>query len=74
MEVYTTEPGILFYTGNSLNGYDVGKRGIPYHARTGLCLETQHYPDGPNKPAFPTTVLRPGQKYTQQTIYKFSVK
>ena len=72
MEVWTTEPGVQFYTGNFLDGSLIGKGGKPYAYRTGLCLETQHYPDSPNKPEFPTTVLRPGEKYTTTTVYKFS--
>lgn len=74
MEVYTTEPGIQFYTGNYLDGTIAGKGGKTYERRTGFCLETQHYPDAPNKPAFPSTTLRPGGKYTQTTTYKFSAR
>ncbi len=74
MQVFTTEPGIQFYSGNFLNGMFKGHDGIKYGKYYGLCLETQHFPDSPNKPQFPTTVLRPGQKYTQSTMYKFSVK
>lgn len=74
MEVLTTEPGIQFYCGNFLNGTNVGKGGIPYEYRTGFCLETQHYPDSPNHPAFPSTVLRPGEKYETRTVYRFSAK
>ena len=72
MEVLTTEPGIQFYSGNFLDGTITGTGGIIYKHRFGFCLETQHYPDSPNKPDFPSTILRPGQKYTQTTIYKFS--
>ena len=71
MEVYTTEPAIQFYSGNFLTG-DTGKGGVAYPKRYGLCLETQHYPDSPNKPDFPTTVLKPGQQFASTTIYKFS--
>jgi len=74
MEVFTTEPGIQFYSGNFLNGKLTGKNDIKYIRRAGLCLETQHFPDSPNQPTFPTTILRPGQTYHSQTIYKFSVK
>lgn len=72
MEVYTTEPGIQFYTGNFLNGTVKGKGGKVYTRRSALCLETQHFPDSPNKPKFPSTVLKPGQQYRSTTIYKFS--
>lgn len=74
MEVLTTEPGIQFYAGNFLDGTITGKMGKVYPKRSGLCLETQHYPDSPNKPEFPTTTLRPGQTYKTTTIYKFSTK
>lgn len=73
MEVYTTEPGVQFYSGNFLNVAG-GKGGKAYPRRHGFCLETQHYPDSPNRPAFPTTVLKPGQKYAQTTVYKFSAR
>ncbi len=73
MEVWTTEPGVQFYTGNHLN-VPAGKGGKPYPKRSGFCLETQHYPDTPNKPEFPTTLLKPGQTYRTTTIYKFSAK
>jgi Galactose mutarotase and related enzymes len=71
MEVYTTEPGVQFYTGNFLDGTLKGKAGKGYVKNSGFCLETQHYPDSPNQPAFPTTVLNPGDTYKQVTIYKF---
>ena len=74
MEVLTTEPGVQLYTGNFLNGSQVGKSGLAYERRTGLCLETQHYPDSPNQPNFPSTVLRPGEEYNTKTVFKFSVK
>lgn len=71
MEVFTTEPGIQFYSGNFLNG-EAGKRGAKYEYRHGFCLETQHFPDSPNQPTFPTTTLKSGQTYRTTTIYKFS--
>jgi aldose 1-epimerase len=71
MEVLTSEPGVQFYTGNFLDGTLHGKGGKVYGRRYGLCLETQHFPDSPNKPAFPTTELKPGQKYTSTTVYRF---
>lgn len=74
MEMWTDQPGVQFYTGNFLDGTVAGKSGIKYQFRTGLCLEAQHFPDSPNKPNFPSVVLRPGQVYKQTTIYKFSVK
>jgi aldose 1-epimerase len=74
MEVFTTEPGMQFYTGNFLDGSIKGKGGQDYPKNSGFCLEAQHYPDSPNKPKFPSTVLKPGQKYAQTTIYKFSVR
>ena len=73
MEVYTTEPGLQFYSGNFLDGTNIGKGGKAYRYRYGFCLETQHYPDSPNQKAFPTTVLRPGEKYSTRTAYRFSV-
>ena len=73
MEVWTTEPGVQFYSGNFLNGNDIGKGGKKYDYRTGLCLETQHFPDSPNKPEFPSTVLKPGEVFKSQTVYKFKV-
>lgn len=74
MEVYTTEPGIQFYSGNFLDGTVIGKKGVSYKYRHALCLETQHFPDSPNKPNFPSTILRPGEMYKTSTIYKFSVR
>lgn len=71
MRVYTTQPGVQFYSGNFLNG-ETGKGGRPYERRSGFCLETQHFPDSPHHPQFPSTVLRPGQIYRQETIYEFS--
>ncbi|MEP7373173.1 MAG: aldose epimerase family protein [Chitinophagaceae bacterium] len=73
MEVWTTEPGLQFYTGNFLDGTLSNTRGgAKYVKHAALCLETQHYPDSPNQPAFPTTILKPGETYRQTTIYKFS--
>lgn len=72
MEVLTTEPGVQFYTGNFLDGTIVGKGGSVYKHRFAFCLETQHYPDSPNKPEFPTTILKPGQQYKTTTVYRFS--
>ncbi len=74
MEFYTTEPGVQFYTGNFLDGSLTGKGGKKYIKNSGLCLETQHFPDSPNQPSFPNTILKPGETYTQTTIYKFSTK
>lgn len=74
MSVYTTEPGIQFYSGNFLYGSITGKAGVKYNFRTGLCLETQHFPDSPNKPEFPTVVLHPGEKYESRTVYRFAVR
>lgn len=71
MEVFTTEPGMVFYSSNFLEGL-TGKGGQAYGKHQALCLETQHYPDSPNHPEFPNTILRPGETYTQKTIYKFS--
>jgi aldose 1-epimerase len=73
LEVYTTEPGLQFYSGNFLTGKNVGKNGHAYDYRSGFCLEAQHFPDSPNQPGFPSTELDPGQKYTSTTIYRFSV-
>jgi aldose 1-epimerase len=74
MEVFTTEPGIQFYSGNFLDGSITGKSGKTYGFRNGFCLETQHFPDSPNKPEFPSVVLRRGETYKTTTIHKFSVK
>jgi aldose 1-epimerase len=72
--VFTDQPGLQFYSGNFLNGTDIGKNGIAYGPRSGLCLETQVFPDAPNKPDFPSATLKPGQVYRQTTIYQFSTK
>lgn len=74
MEVLTTEPGVQLYTGNYLNETMVGKGGWVYQRRSGLALEPQHFPDSPNKPGFPSTVLKPGLKYKNTIIYRFSTK
>jgi aldose 1-epimerase len=72
MEVWTTEPGVQFYSGNFLDGTLTGKRGIAYGKHSGFCLETQHFPDAVNQPAFPSVILRPSSGYSTQTTYKFS--
>jgi aldose 1-epimerase len=74
MEVITDQPGVQLYTGNFLNGSRIGYGGKPYTHRSGLCLETQHFPDSPNKPEFPSVVLNPGETFTSRTIYRFSVR
>lgn len=74
MEVFTNEPGIQIYTGNFLDGTVTGKKGVKYDQRHAVCLETQHYPDTPNKPQWPTAVLRPGETYNSVCIYKFSTE
>ncbi len=74
MEVYSDQPGLQFYSGNFLNGSVAGKKGIKYQYRSALCLETQCFPDSPNKPQFPSAILKPGDVYKQTTIYKFSTK
>jgi aldose 1-epimerase len=73
LDIATTQPGLQLYTGNFLDGTIRGKGGRPYSARTGLCLETQHFPDSPNHPAFPSTILRPGQEYSTKTVFTFGV-
>jgi aldose 1-epimerase len=72
LEVHTTQPGLQFYSGNLLNGRIVGAGGLRYRQSDGFCLETQHFPDSPNHPAFPSTVLRPGQEYRTTTVFRFS--
>jgi aldose 1-epimerase len=74
MTLRTTEPGVQFYTGNFLNGSLTGKGNVVYNQRTGFCLETQHFPDSPNKKEFPSVVLEPGQTYSTQTSYQFSLR
>jgi len=71
MEIHTTEPGVQLYTGNFLDGSLIGKAGKAYKKHYAFCLETQHFPDSPNKPNFPSVVLQPGQKYTSVTVHKF---
>jgi aldose 1-epimerase len=71
LEVLTTEPGVQLYTGNFLAGAQRGKGGCTYSRRSGFCLETQHFPDSPNQPHFPSTVLKPGEQYQSTTIYRF---
>lgn len=74
LEVLTTEPGVQFYTGNFLDGTLTGKDGAVYERRTGFCLETQHFPDSPNQPEFPSTILRPGEEYRSSTVFRFSAE
>ena len=74
MKIYTEEPAIQFYSGNFLDGSNVGKGGIPYEFRTGFCLETQHCPDSPNQRSFPSIILQPGEVYKTKTVHKFSAK
>src|SRR5690606_6358357 len=74
LEVYTDEPGVQVYTGNFLDGTVTGKYGAVYGKRNAICLETQKYPDSPNKPDWPSSYLKPGEKYTSRCIYKFLVK
>ncbi len=74
LEVFTTEPGVQFYSGNFLDGTLTGKGGRGYQQRSGFCLETQHFPDSPNHPNFPTTTLKKGETYRTTTLYRFSVK
>ncbi len=73
LEIWTTEPGIQFYSGNFLDGSVIGKGGHVYGHRSGLCLETQHFPDSPNEPRFPSTILRPGKDYRSRTVFRFGV-
>ncbi len=74
LKVLTDQPGVQFYTGNFLNGSVKGKGGKPYIQHGALCLETQHFPDSPNHPAFPTTELKPGERYHTITVYSFSAR
>jgi aldose 1-epimerase len=74
LKVWTDQPGIQFYTGNFLDGSVKGKGGKAYLMRTALCLETQHFPDSPNRPSFPTTELKPGERYHTVTVYSLSVR
>lgn len=73
LEVVTSQPGVQFYTGNFLDGSVIGKGGMPYLKHAGFCLETQHFPDSPNQPTFPSTILRPGESYQHSTLFKFGV-
>jgi len=73
LDVYTTEPGLQFYSGNFIDGRVIGKAGRAYGPHGGLCLETQHFPDSPNQPGFPTTLLRPGARYRSRTVFTFGV-
>ncbi|MDP9349623.1 MAG: galactose mutarotase [Gemmatimonadota bacterium] len=72
LELHTTEPGVQFYSGNFLDGTVRGKEGVYYGHRTGFCLEPQHFPDAPNQPAFPSTILRPGERYLSRMVYRFT--
>lgn len=74
LRLFTTEPGVQFYSGNFLDGTLTGKGGIAYQRRSGLCLETQHFPDSPNRPAFPSTILRPGEVYRSRTVWRFGAE
>jgi len=74
MEVWSDEPGLQFYAGNFLDGTITGKGGKVYQRRSAFCMEPQHYPDSPNKPNFPSVELKPGQKYHNTIVYKFSVE
>ena len=74
LEMRTTEPGVQFYSGNFLDGTLTGKGGVVYSHRTGLCLETQHFPDSPNQAAFPNTIVRPGETYRSRTVWRFGVE
>ena len=74
MEVFTTEPGVQFYTGNFLDGTLKGKGGVVYQKHQAFCLETQHFPDSVHHANFPSIILRPGMTYTQTTIYRFSTR
>jgi aldose 1-epimerase len=74
LKIFTTEPAVQFYSGNFLDGTQIGKKGIAYRKRTALCLETQHYPDSPNHPDFPSTQLNPGENYTSYTVYQFGIE
>jgi aldose 1-epimerase len=73
LDVYTDQPGVQFYTGNFLDGSITGKSGHVYRRRYALCLETQHFPDSPNHPAFPSTILRPGEQFRSRTVFVFGV-
>jgi aldose 1-epimerase len=74
LELFTTEPGVQLYTGNYLDGSLVGKGGQRYGYRRGFCLEPQKFPDSPNRPEFPPCILRPGERYTSRTVYRFGAE
>ena len=74
MEVYTDAIGVQFYAGNFLDGSFIGKKGVAHPQRSAFCFETQHYPDTPNQPSFPSTLVRPEDTYKTTTVYKFGVK
>ena len=74
MEVLTEEPGVQFYSGNFLDGHHIGKGGTPYNKRNAFCFETQHFPNSPNEPDFPSTALNPGETYSTSTVYRFSTR
>ena len=74
LEVLTTEPGVQLYSGNFLDGSVAGKHGHAYERRSAFCLETQHFPDSPNQPSFPSIILRPGQTFRSTTIYRFKTQ
>jgi aldose 1-epimerase len=74
LEVESTEPGVQVYTGNFLDGHLVGKSNRPYVKRSAFCVETQHFPDSPNQPTFPSTIVRPGTDYLSQTVCRFGVE
>ncbi|HEX5871394.1 MAG TPA: hypothetical protein VFY65_13295, partial [Longimicrobium sp.] len=74
LELFTTEPGLQFYSGNYLDGTSVGKDGQPYGYRCGFCLEPQKFPDSPNQPHFPSSILRPGERCTSRTVYRFTAE
>jgi len=73
MEIATTEPAVQFYSGNQLDGRLVGSAGRAYRQGDGVCLETQHFPDSPNRPDFPSTVLRPGETFRSTTVHRFKI-
>jgi aldose 1-epimerase len=74
LEVWTTEPGLQFYSGNFLDGSLIGRGGEAYGRHAGLCLEAQHFPDSPHQPGFPSTMLRPGERYRSRTVYRLGVE
>ena len=74
LDVLSTEPGVQFYSGNFLDGTIIGKGGRRYNLRNGFCFEPQHFPDSPNEPKFPSTVLRPGKTFKNSIVYRFAVK